>query len=157
MYLTKCCAELQSKNLKIAFIESASSGHLTAQFSIYKDRGANILLGGLVSYDPSIKVKILHIDPLLIEKYSAESIEVTTAMAVQGKVLFEQADLIIGCTGLLKHGGSESIAKPVGTFFICIYAFNQKYHFQYLINGSAESKLQQLTEFVAKEILNLIQ
>lgn len=157
MYLKKCCDQLQQNNLKVAFIESASSGHLSAQFSIYKNSGADILLGGLVSYDPSIKIKILKIDPKLIQKHSAESTEVTVAMAVQGKILFDQADLIVSCTGLLKHGGSESVAKPVGTFFISIYAFNKIYNFQYIINGNPKKKLQQLTELVAKEILNIIQ
>ncbi|WP_111857890.1 CinA family protein [Acinetobacter sp. CFCC 10889] len=156
MYLKQCCDTLERKALKIAFIESASSGHLSAQFSIYKNSGADILLGGLVSYDPSIKIKILGIDPQLIKQYTAESTEVTTAMAIKGKILFDQADLIVSCTGLLKHGGSESKYKPVGTFYICINYLNQIHSFQYLIQGSAEEKLQQLTEQVAKEVLQCL-
>lgn len=156
MYLKQCCDLLERQNFKIAFIESASSGHLCAQFSIYKNSGADILLGGLVSYDPSIKIKVLGIEPKLIEKHSAESAEITAEMAHQGKRLFQHADLIVSCTGLLKHGGSESEHKPVGTFFICISYLNQIYHFQCLLLGSAEEKLQQLTEFVAKEILQLL-
>lgn len=156
MYLKPCCDLIERKNLKIAFIESASSGHLSAQFSIYKNSGADILLGGLVSYDPSIKIKILGIDPQLIEQHTAESAEVTVEMAIKGKTLFDQADLVVSCTGLLKHGGSESAYKPVGTFYIAIYYLNQIYRFQYLIQGSAEEKLQQLTELVSQEMLQLL-
>lgn len=156
MYLKQCCNLLEQKGFKIAFIESASSGHLSAQFSIYKNSGAEILLGGLVSYDPSIKIKILGIEPQLIEKYTAESVEVTTEMAIKGKDLFDQANFIVSCTGLLKHGGSESTHKPVGTFFISIYHAANIYNFQYLILGTPEEKLQQLTELVGKELLNLM-
>ena len=156
MYLKQCCDVLEQKGLKVAFIESASSGHLSAQFSIYKNSGAEILLGGLVSYDPSIKIKILGIYPQLIENYTAESAEVTTEMAIKGKKLFDQADFIVSCTGLLKHGGSESEQKPVGTFYICIYYAADIYNFQYLIEGTPQEKLQQLTELVAKELLDLM-
>lgn len=83
--IKKCCDLLELNHLKIAFIESASSGYLSSQFSIYKNSGAEILLGGLVSYDPSTKVNILKIEQTFIEKYTAESAEVTEAMAVHGK------------------------------------------------------------------------
>ncbi len=115
--LQQCCQLLEDRQLKIAFIESASSGYLTSQFSIHKNSGADILLGGLVSYDPSIKISILNIDPKLIETYTAESPQVTEEMCRVGQSLFQQADIIVSCTGLLKSGGSETPEKPVGTFF----------------------------------------
>jgi Uncharacterized protein (competence- and mitomycin-induced) len=99
--LKQCCDALEQKSMTIAFIESASSGYLCSQFSIYKNSGADILLGGLVSYDPSIKREILKVDPLLIEKFTAESAEVTQAMAEQGQQLFLHADFVVACTGLL--------------------------------------------------------
>lgn len=66
--LKKCCDLLEQHQLKIAFIESASSGYLSSQFSIYKNSGAEILLGGLVSYDQTIKIDRLKINTELIEK-----------------------------------------------------------------------------------------
>ena len=119
--LKQCCNLLEQKKLTIAFIESASSGYLSSQFSIYKHSGADILLGGLVSYDPSIKCEILKIDPALIQQYTAESIEVTEAMALHGHRLFRHADIIVSCTGLLKPGGSTTPEKPEGTFYIAIH------------------------------------
>ena len=55
---------------------------------------------------------------MLIEQYTAESAEVTAAMATQGHKLFKGANIIIACTGLLKPGGSASSEKPVGTFLL---------------------------------------
>ena len=154
--IRQCCDQLEKLGLKIAFIESASSGYLSSQFSIYKRSGADILLGGLVSYDPSIKISILKIDAQLIEKYTAESTEVTQAMAIHGKQLFTQADLVISCTGLLKPGGSATIEKPEGTFFISIYYQNKLNNFKYLLNGDSLSRLNQLTTYVASEMINIL-
>lgn len=156
MILKQCCDALEQKHLKIAFIESASSGYLCSQFSIYKDSGAEILLGSLVSYDPSIKVSVLHIDPHLIEQFTAESIPVTEAMAQHGKTLFQQADFIVACTGLLKPGGSACAEKPEGTLYISILYQNKLQSFSYFIKGSPIERLNQLTENVAQEVLNLM-
>src|SRR5699024_2164857 len=154
--LKKCCDLLELKNLKIAFIESASSGYLSSQFSIYKNSGAEILLGGLVSYDPSIKMDLLNINAELIEKYTAESTEVTEAMAIHGKKLFSQADIIVACTGLLKPGGSATKIKPEGTFFISILYLNKIYNFRYFIDGTPLHRLSVLTQYIAIEIIKLI-
>jgi nicotinamide-nucleotide amidase len=154
--LKKCCDLMEQQQLKIAFIESASSGYLSSQFSIYKNSGAEILLGGLVSYDPSIKIDILNIDAELIEKYTAESAEVTEAMAIQGKKLFIHADFVVACTGLLKPGGSATENKPEGTFFISILYLNEIHNFHYFIQGTPLGKLTLLTQYVAEEIIKLI-
>lgn len=156
MSLIQCCNLLEQKGLKVAFIESASSGYLCSQFSVYKHSGADILLGGLVSYDPSIKISVLKIDPFLIEHYTAESAQVTEAMAVHGKQLFPLADLIVSCTGLLKPGGSATTEKPEGTFFISILYLHQQYNYQYLIDATPVARLDQLTIHVADEILKIL-
>jgi nicotinamide-nucleotide amidase len=157
MYLKSCCDLLEKKALKIAFIESATSGYLAAQFSIYKNSGADILLGGLVSYDPIIKQEILHIPTALIQQYSAESREVTQAMAKQGQCLFSTADMIVACTGLLKPGGSATAEKPEGTFFISILFDNTIHNADYFLMGTPMQRLNALTEHVAEQVLRIIQ
>lgn len=154
--LKQCCNELERQQLKIAFIESASSGFLCSQFSIYKHSGAEILLGSLVCYDPSIKLQVLHIDPKLIEQYTAESAEVTQALANAGQKLFSAADVIVACTGLLKPGGSATAEKPEGTFFITILFAGKLHAYRYLITGTPVQRLNKLTEKVAASVLLLI-
>ncbi|MCL6232607.1 MULTISPECIES: CinA family protein [Acinetobacter] len=154
--LKLCCDALEQKSMTIAFIESASSGYLCSQFSIYKNSGADILLGGLVSYDPSIKREILKVDPLLIEKFTAESAEVTQAMAEQGQQLFFHADFVVACTGLLKPGGSATVEKPEGTFYISILHDGRIYNYHYFILGTALERLDQLTENVAHSVLDIL-
>ncbi|MGN5619407.1 MULTISPECIES: CinA family protein [Acinetobacter] len=154
--LKRCCDALEQQQLTIAFIESASSGYLCSQFSIYKNSGADILLGALVSYDPSIKANLLQIDPALIAHYTAESAEITTQMALHGQALFKQANIVVACTGLLKPGGSACAEKPEGTFYIAIHYQQQLHNFHYLLDGSPIERLDQLTQLVAQEVLALI-
>ena len=154
--LKKCCDLLEQHQLKIAFIESASSGYLSSQFSICKNSGTDILLGGLVSYDPSIKVDLLKINPAFIEQYTAESAEVTETMAIQVKKLFTQADIVVACTGLLKPGGSVTKTKPEGTFFTSILYLNETHNFHYFIDGTPLHRLSALTRHIATEIIKLI-
>lgn len=154
--LKQCCQLLEQKQLKIAFIESASSGYLCSQFSIYKNSGAEILLGGLVCYDPSIKLSVLGIDEQLIKLHTAESMPVTEVLAQAGHRMFQAADLIVACTGLLKPGGSATPDKPEGTFFISIFYQQLSYNFHYLIEGSAQERLNILTNLVANELIKII-
>jgi|SRR5690606_9316857 len=154
--LKDCCDLLEQKELKVAFVESASSGYLSSQFSIYKECGAQILLGGLVCYDADLKMSILGVSPELIDEYSPESKEVTNALAVSGHKLFKEADMIVACTGLLKPGGSECKEKPEGTFFISIFYKDQTHDYRYLIDGAPEERLDILTEKIADQMIELI-
>lgn len=155
--LQHCCQLLENLQLKIAFIESASSGYLTSQFSIHKNSGADILLGGLVSYDPSIKISILNINPKLIETYTAESPQVTEEMCKLGQTLFPKADIIVSCTGLLKSGGSETSEKPVGTFFYLHFLSRTYLSLPlFFLSGHPEQKLKTLTQKVSDTLIALL-
>jgi nicotinamide-nucleotide amidase len=75
-------------------------------------------------------------------------------MAIQGKKLFS-CRYHCQLYGLLKPGGSASIEKPEGTFF-SIYYQNTLSNFKYFIEGEPLTRLNQLTENVAKEILKIL-
>lgn len=151
-----CCNLLEEKNIKIAFIESASSGYLCSQFSICKSDGAEILAGGLVCYDVGVKTSVLNIPQTLINSYTAESMPVTVALAEAGKKMFRDADWIIACTGLLKPGGSGTPEKPEGTFFVAINNGTQVHQFQYYLKGTPLERLNKLSAVVAHDMINLL-
>ncbi len=151
-----CCNLLEEKNIKIAFIESASSGYLCSQFSICKADGAEILAGGLVCYDVGVKTSVLNIPQALINSYTAESMPVTVALAEAGKKMFRDADWIIACTGLLKPGGSATPEKPEGTFFVAINDGTQVHQFQYYLKGTPLERLNKLSAVVAHDMINLL-
>jgi len=108
-----------------------------------------------VSYDLRVKENTLHISEELIEKYTAESMQVTVEMINKGKELLH-ADMYVACTGLLKKGGSETQEKPVGTFFYSIYYKNNFYNFRRVLKGPAFLKLRKLTYYITQDIKFII-
>jgi len=130
--------KLKSEKLTLAFAESMTAGMLVNEFS--KVYGASeILKGGLVTYHPELKIQLLDVDPVLIDKYSPESREVTTAM-VKGLVKVIPSDIAISVTGLASEGGSESPEKPVGTVFVSIIYKNKLYEFSHIFSSSKKAK-----------------
>src|SRR5690606_25096347 len=131
--MNRCIKLLSKEKLSISFIESASAGYLAYRFSQNKYSG-DILYGGLVCYDMKVKENILKISPKFIKKYTPESMEVTQEMVRKASKIFN-SDLYIGCTGLLKRGGSETKEKPVGTFFYVISYKDNIYSFRCFCKG----------------------
>lgn len=113
-----CARLLAEKKLSICFAESASAGYLAYAFSLTEESG-DILRGSLICYDATLKIKLLDVPKELINRFSAESPEVTRAM-VQGIEQLIPADIAVAVTGLPKPGGSETPEKPVGTVFYAI-------------------------------------
>lgn len=152
--MTQCCELLAKKKLKVTFIESASAGYLAYRFSLTPFSG-KILIGGLVCYDLKVKEKILKISPKLIAKYTPESIEITEELVKKAKNMFT-SDIYVGCTGLLKPGGSETSEKPVGTFFYSILYKNKIYNYRCLCKGKKTEKLNKLIQHICKSLIKII-
>lgn len=153
--MSDSCAKLLADNqLTITFIESASAGYLSHRFSLSPYSG-DVLIGGLVCYDLCVKKNVLNVPSELIEKYTAESLEVTEELVKRAKSLFP-SDVLVACTGLLKRGGSETKDKPVGTFFYCIYYQGKTYNFRCLCHGEPATKLQSLNSQICKSIIDIV-
>ena len=153
--MTDSCAKLLADNqLTVVFIESATAGYLSHCFSMSPYSG-DILMGGLVCYDASIKKKVLNVSAQLIERFTPESAEVTRELVHQSKSLFD-ADVYVACTGLLKPGGSETEEKPVGTFFYCIGYQGEIYDFRVLCEGSPEQKLRRISSLICESIIEVV-
>lgn len=149
-----CAKVLADKQLTVVFIESATAGYLSHRFSVCPYSG-DVLKGGLVCYDASIKTDVLKLSNQLIEEYTAESLEVTHELVVKSKAIFD-ADLYVACTGLLKPGGSETEEKPVGTFFYCIGYGDKIYDFRRFCGGAPEQKLRSINSLICKSIIEVV-
>lgn len=66
------------------------------------------------------------------------------------------SDIYVGCTGLLKPGGSETSEKPVGTFFYSILYKNKIYNYRFLCKGKKTEKLNQLIQHICKSLIKII-
>ena len=148
----RCCKLMAEKKLSIAFVESATGGRVTSDFSLVPGAG-DFLKGGIVCYDANLKESLLKVPKNLIEEETPESMKVTEALAMSLSD-YISADIHIGITGLTAPGGSETPDKPVGTMFIAGRQKNKKiFSSRTLFYGSPEEIVEQ-TVFKVAELLN---
>jgi nicotinamide-nucleotide amidase len=146
-----CCHTLLAQDLTIAFGESASTGRLIYDFTSVPDCG-QIVKGSIVCYDRSVKEGLLKIPSQVIDKYTAESPEVTQLLAEGVKDLIP-ADIIVAVTGLASPGGSETPEKPVGTMFIHAIIKDRAWKTSVLFEGSPDEIIAQTIDAIAAMLL----
>ncbi len=147
---------LKKQQLTIAFAESVTCGLAINQLGNVS-RTSDFLKGGIVCYDEEVKTGLLKVKPALIKKYTAESQEVTDALAKNLNTLFN-ADVCVAITGLASPGGSETPEKPVGTIFFSVYYKRKIHRKQHLFKGSPlqikKKASAALYDFIARQINN---
>ncbi|WP_353720453.1 CinA family protein [Dyadobacter sp. 676] len=147
----QCSKALADRQLTVAFVESATAGRLSAEFSMCPESGS-ILKGGLVCYDASLKENILHVPKEMLRRFTPESAEVTRELADRLQT-FIPADLHIAVTGLTCPGGSETPEKPVGTMFIHLFTRGKSVAVREVFSGSPEEIVLQCIDRTAVLIL----
>jgi nicotinamide-nucleotide amidase len=108
---------LLDQGATIATAESCTGGLLAARLT-ERAGSSSYVLGGIVAYANSAKVHVAGIDPELIARHGAVSLEVAEALAF-GALRRLDADVGVGITGVAGPGGGTE-AKPVG--FVCLSA-----------------------------------
>jgi nicotinamide-nucleotide amidase len=102
---------------RLGLAESCSGGLLAARVTAMPGASA-YMAGGVVAYSDEAKAELLGVDPALIERHGAVSLEVAAAMA-EGALRRFDADVAVAITGIAgPDGGSEE--KPVG--YVCFDA-----------------------------------
>ncbi len=102
---------------RLGLAESCSGGLLAARITNLPGASA-YMAGSVVSYSNEAKVKLLGVDPALIEQKGAVSLEVAEQMAI-GAIDRFGADVAVSITGIAgPDGGTEE--KPVG--YVCFHA-----------------------------------
>jgi nicotinamide-nucleotide amidase len=153
--VSACCKALIAKKWTITFVESASAGKMSYEFSTVPNSG-KILIGGMVCYHSRMKEEVLGIPSELIETYTAESAEVTKAMA-NNFCKFIEADVCIALTGLTTPGGSETPQKPVGTIFVHLILPDKQIAKRFNFTGEPDEILVQAIDETATLLLDEIE
>jgi nicotinamide-nucleotide amidase len=128
--LAKC---LQESELTLALAESMTCGLASHQFTTVKG-ASGFFKGGIVCYSPEVKCSLIGVDKKLIEKYTAESQQVTDALVKNLKNLID-ADIYGAITGLASADGSQSMKKPKGSVFISVLYKNKVYRRHKVFRG----------------------
>lgn len=150
----RCAKALFENELQIAFIESATAGRMCSEFALTEYSG-QILRGGLTCYAVDIKEQFLNVPHQLIEACTAESSEVTEAIAHGGLKLFD-ADVTVAVTGLTTIGGSETVEKPVGSMFLHIIIGNQHLVHSEVFKGRPSEIILKTIDRTAEIILSYL-
>jgi nicotinamide-nucleotide amidase len=103
---------LRSRGWTIATAESCTGGLLAARLTELAG-SSDYALGGLVVYSNEAKATLAGVDPALIERVGAVSVEVAEALAA-GAIAALGTDVGVGITGIAGPGGGTE-DKPVGT------------------------------------------
>ena len=108
---------LLTSSQTIATAESCTGGLLAHTLTNIPGASA-VFSEGIISYSNDAKVRLLDVNPELIEKYGAVSAEVAEAMA-EGIQKKSGATFGLGTTGIAGPSGG-SMEKPVGTVFVAV-------------------------------------
>lgn len=152
--LNELVAILNGKGLTVGFAESVTAGYVGCQFSKAL-KVSEVYKGSVVAYQEAIKTQLLSVSKTTLDKFTAESQEVTNEMAEGIKKLYD-VDIAVAITGLANPGGSESPSKPVGTVFITIIHTDQQYEFRELFSGSREEIIAQSTQTIFEHLRKIV-
>jgi nicotinamide-nucleotide amidase len=103
---------LRSSSRTIATAESCTGGLVAGRLTDLAG-SSDYVLGGVVVYSNEAKTALAGVDPALIERVGAVSVEVAEALA-DGAIAALGADVGVGITGIAGPGGGTE-DKPVGT------------------------------------------
>ena len=106
---------LLDRGWTIATAESCTGGALAARLTSLPG-SSEVVLGGVVAYQDSVKEVLLAVPPDVLETCGAVSTEVTESMALGAQALFG-AQAVCAVSGFFGPGGGTSEA-PVGT--VCV-------------------------------------
>lgn len=145
---------LIEKKLTLALAESMTCGLAAHQLSTNKGT-ADVFKGSIVCYNTEVKRHLLGIPQLKIDRYTAESAEVT-GLLVKHLPRLISADIYAAITGLASPGGSETKTKPVGTVFFCFKKGNRIYHHRKVFRGTPLEIRKKACDELYKFILSRI-
>lgn len=112
---------LNEKKLTIVCAESITAGLLSSTIASFSG-ASNILKGSIVTYSRELKSSILKVDPRVIDKHTAESLETTVEMVYGLIKIYPSADFYVAVTGIASPGTKEyPVNGEVGDVFIAIY------------------------------------
>jgi nicotinamide-nucleotide amidase len=110
---------LRSSGRSLATAESCTGGLLAGRLTDLAG-SSDYVLGGLVVYSDAAKVALAGVDPDLIARVGAVSVEVAEALADGARAALG-ADVGVGITGIAGPGGGTE-DKPVGTVCFSVAA-----------------------------------
>ena len=134
----------------LATAESCTGGGIGSILTSVSGSSA-VFKGGIISYTNEIKMVLLDVPGVILEKYGAVSALVAEAMA-KGARMKLHTDIAVSVTGLAGPGGDE-FGNPVGTVYIGYCDSFRNVSRKFLFEGDRETVRKQATEAALRIIL----
>ena len=135
----------------ISIAESCSGGNIAHSITL-NSGSSNYFLGGVVAYQNKVKMDLLQVSAVNIEKFGAVSEKVAIQMAIGIRKLLK-SDYSVSTTGIAGPTGG-SLDKPIGTVWIGISSKEKSFAKKFLFKGSRE-KIIELTTVNALRMVYL--
>ncbi len=142
---------LTAKSVKCATAESCTGGAIGAAITHVSGASA-VYLGGVISYDNSVKINTLKVSENVILTNGAVSKECALQMAEGVKKLLN-ADIAISVTGIAGPAGGTP-EKPVGTVFFGVATNLRAMVFPAFFSGTRDDVRLQSVEFALNALLH---
>lgn len=113
----RAVAALRSRGCRIATAESLTGGLLCATL-VDVPGASDVVVGGVVAYDPSVKTGLLGVDPALVERLGTVHEQTARAMAEAALRRVDGATIALSTTGVA--GPDPSEGHPAGTVHIAV-------------------------------------
>jgi nicotinamide-nucleotide amidase len=144
---------LKQRGETLSTAESCTGGYI-AHLITSVPGSSKYFYGSVVSYDNSVKEKLLGVPASLIEEHGAVSEEVVSSM-VTGILQQTQTNYAIAVSGIMGPDGGTDL-KPVGTVWIAVgdesETVAKRYHFRFDRRRNTEltatNALNQLRQFI---------
>lgn len=112
--------KIKERSLTLVCAESITAGLLASEIASIPG-ASSILKGSIVTYNRDMKEVLLKVDPLVIDKYTAESMQTTIAMVEGLASVYKDADIYVAVTGVASPSTYEYIVdKSVGQIYVAI-------------------------------------
>lgn len=151
---TRMMKVLKAYEIKVASAESCTGGGIAKMLTEYA--GSSFFFeGGVVTYTPEMKAKILGVPMSMIEEYGVVSQEVAKAMA-KGVAELTGANYGVSTTGIAGPGGATR-KHGVGVVFISVY--NGKDYFNHMMDVSDGDKIHDrafIRDFATRNAIHLL-
>ena len=141
---------LLEKGLTLGSIESMTGGFFASEITSVPG-ASKVYKGSLITYQVEEKIKLLKIDPKIIEEFGVVSDEVAIEMAEKGRVILN-VDIAISVTG---NAGptTEPGGKPVGDVCLAIATKDETITTELILSGERNV----IREKCVKEMINFLE
>ncbi|WP_068471173.1 CinA family protein [Candidatus Protochlamydia phocaeensis] len=142
------------KGWTLSLAESCTGGALAARL-VRQPGASGYFLGSIVAYSNDLKIKLLGVDPMLLQAWGAVSGPVVEQMA-KGVLHLSQSDYSLAVSGIAGPEGGSTL-KPIGTIWAAIAKKEEEpFVWTFQVLGEREEIIQKSAECLLNQLLILI-